>query len=112
MLKVIILTIAISSVLSTGSYEAIDVDEYFNQQKNDEIYAAARLKLDQTISQDFQFLKVESIERQIVAGFNYKFFISYKNEQSIHLYVIRIYQDLQNNLQIYEPELINQKEYL
>ncbi|CAD8049071.1 unnamed protein product [Paramecium primaurelia] len=112
MLKVLILTIAFTSVICTGSYEVIDIDEYFSQQSNDEIYAAARLKLDQTIPQDFQFLKVESIERQIVAGFNYKFFITFKNEQSIHLYMIRIYQDLQNNLQVYEPELINQKEYL
>lgn len=30
MLKVLILTIALTTVMSTGSYEVIDVDEYFS----------------------------------------------------------------------------------
>ncbi|CAD8060362.1 unnamed protein product [Paramecium sonneborni] len=112
MLKGLIFTIALTFVISRGNYEVIDIDEYFAQQRNDEIYSAVRQKLDQTIPKDFEFLKLESIERQIIAGLNYKFFISYKNEQSIQLYGVGIYQDLQNNLEIYEPELINQKESL
>lgn len=31
MLKVLILTIAFTSVICTGSYEVIEVDEYFSQ---------------------------------------------------------------------------------
>lgn len=61
MLKIITITLILSSVFAAGSYEQKDVAEYLQAQANDLQYSLARSEVDKVLPERYAFLSLDYV---------------------------------------------------
>ncbi|KAM3128584.1 hypothetical protein pb186bvf_019281 [Paramecium bursaria] len=106
---IILLALVIQDrVQAVGSYQPVSVEEHLLKQENEIIYAKARIEVDKRLPNGFVFLKVESVEVQIVSGRNFKYRLTYENQSEIHTYEVVVYEQSWNDiLEVTKIELID-----